>query len=443
MSFSVLSAVRDSKKSKFSAEITVSGAAAKDVYFFHDSDGNWLRSTVGFPITENKIQMNIKENSTQIRGEYKGAFSVAPIIEGETSDIPSGGGSSGGSSGGGGGSSGGGGSGGSSSGKYKEILERIKKAIEELIKSKACLAGEEGYEGKPVGETIPHSRAQAVLYGISGKTDDLSATTDVSCEILFDDVERDIKNVNFVSLYGLADAFSEHGVFDPETEELTKDLTYTTIRGYFYASLKGMENGDHLSDPVEKVVSGLTETCNAYEDLYKTFVPPVAPPSQDGNAGEQKSKLVLFWDENIADFTAEIEGLWGTLETTGNDFLSFVEMVKEYKTLGTETLQTLSCGANFLNETQSIGCENGYSMLGVHLLSGDSYGNYNETIGKIYAIWKGIREYVPKKDAEEFSKEEKKRNYFNSEILKSVDFFQKSATLKERVVGFVRKYNLI
>lgn len=343
---------------------------------------------------------------------------------------PSGGSSGGGSSGGGssgGGSSGGGSSGGGSSG------------------------GSSGGEGSGSGTipgmpTIPtpQSRAQAILYNLCTNANNLAGATDTSCRILFDDIEHDIKNVNFATIYGLADAFTEYGPYNVDTEEKTEDLTYTTVRGYMYGSLKNMESGKTLDDPISDLIAGITEVCEKYQELYDKYVPPESTVT-DGTGDEtQKTKIDHFWDENISAFQSEIEPYWGALGAIHGDFSAFSDNVEKYKTLGTETLQIISCASNFLNEKRLIGTEADKTMLDVHMSSGKSYGNYSEDLGMVYDHWEKIRDYVPKIDADdEYKVEEKKRYYLNSEILSSLDFYNQAKTLHDWFSGFASKYELL
>lgn len=321
---------------------------------------------------------------------------------------------------------------------YETVLSGIDSTIEQLISTLECL----GMETTGDGES--GSRAQTVLRGVSSKAKGLSTGIDLACKNLFDDVEREIEQVNFSTIYGLADGLSGYGVFDKETEKLEKDLTYTTTRGYFYASLKGIESGQFLSYIVEDVVSSLNEICQRYQEDYEAYEPPLTEPANTSGETTEKSKLEYFWDENLESFRGEIEPLGGSFGGVGADFQMFLELVNEYKKLGTDTLQILSCAANFFNEKQSVGCEGGYSMEGVHLLSGETYGKYSEKLGSVYGIWSRLRTFQPdpeKNDA--FTLSTVKQNYFNSEILQGLDFFNRAKGIRDRFLNFVRKYELI
>ena len=320
---------------------------------------------------------------------------------------------------------------------YGSVLSGVTTTIEQLIGTLGCL-GVENMETET-------ARAQEVLRGVTGSCESLSTTIDLACRNLFDDVERELEQVNFSSIYGLSDGLSYYGVFNKETEKLEKDLTYTTTRGYFYASLKGIESGQFLAFIVSEVNSALNETCQRYQEAYEKYEPPVTEPLNDsGEESVQKSKLEYFWDENIESFRGEIVPLGERFGAVAADFQAFFDMVNEYKKLGTETLQILSCAANFFNEKQTVGCEDGYSMEGVHLLSGGTYGKYNEKLGKVYEIWNRLRDFQPDPEKnDQFSLGTVKQNYFNSEILEALNFFSQARDIRDRFLNLVRKYELI
>lgn len=325
---------------------------------------------------------------------------------------------------------------------YNEILNSVKSDILNLIDTLTCLADEpepETPEGNTISEYESGSRAQTVLYEIIKKSEILDDTIKLSCLTLFDDLEHNQKNTNFLTLYGFADSFSTYGKFNKETLAVDVDYTFTKIRGYLYASLAGIEKGEYLKI-IESTKKEIEDICYKYEEMYIEFEPekPELPEEP------MIPKIIQFWDLYISDFTNEITPLGTNFDNINTDFVSFKNYILSYKELGINGSSILALGGNFINESQSIGCEKDFSMTGVHNLSGKYYKNYNDDIGYAFSTWQSVKEFsdtlTNKKDYEIFNI---KVNYYNSLLLEKINFFLTSKNIFDNINMFIRKYNLI
>lgn len=257
---------------------------------------------------------------------------------------------------------------------------------------------------------------------------------------LFNNLEiRNGEHQNFITINALSEVFRDTQQYSLDTKIFTDSPEYySNICGQLYFSYAKGYTGDFLTI-YNYVPINITEICNYYQLLYDEYTPDISSGSEEPPA----PKITQFWNSYGTSFEHQIFSFKPIFEKLSNDFISFYNMITEYKDLAINASKAQATGFVFVDaqrRKQAV-LEN---MDLVFKECRNKFKYYDSLVNDLYELWLTTFDHVESEYSEEneYEKESLKTKIFSALILDYVKFYENSEKLYKRFLTFFTRYGI-